>query len=152
MGSARGHSVFSHLLNLLESHSAALTIPGSIGFDIGSGFFRCPPSETRDYLNPPLISGWLDCESELTFRVSPGTGSSSFSEWVERSRCCQCPYEGSACRPDMGILQHSWAPALLIQELARKFRLARNLQSWCIRATTQFAQVQSAVRPQPKSR
>jgi hypothetical protein len=28
----------------------------------------------RDYLNPPLIRGWLDCQSELIFRVSFGTG------------------------------------------------------------------------------
>ena len=52
----------------------------------------------------------------------------------------QCPHEGSAHRPDMGILQHSWTPALLIQELAGKSRLVRNLQSWCTRATTRFAQ------------
>ena len=66
---------------------------GSIGFDIGSDFSRCPPSEiTRDY--PPLISGWLDCESELILRVSPGTGSSSFSERVERSPLSPVPALG----------------------------------------------------------
>src|SRR5271166_2736566 len=52
----------------------------------------------------------------------------------------QCPHKGSAHRPDMGIRQHSWTPALLIQELAMKSRLVRNLQSWCTRATTRFAQ------------
>ena len=78
---------FPHLLTFQKAvQCAALTMTGSIGFDIGSDFSHCPPSETmRDYLNPPLIRGCLDCESELIFRVSPGTGSSSFSECVERS-------------------------------------------------------------------
>jgi hypothetical protein len=31
----------------------------------------------------------------------------------------ECPHEGSARRPDMGIRRHSWTSALLIQELAR---------------------------------
>jgi len=40
----------------------------------------------------------------------------------------------------MGIHQHSWTPALLIQELARKPTLAWHLQSWCTRAAKRFAQ------------
>jgi len=51
-----------------------------------------------------------------------------------------CPHEGSARGPDMGIVQLPWTSALLIQELARKSGLVRNLQSWCTRATTRFAQ------------
>ena len=44
----------------------------STGFAIGSDFSHCPrPGTMRDYLNPPLIHGWLDSECELIFRVSP---------------------------------------------------------------------------------
>src|SRR5271169_4847660 len=63
----------------------------------------------------------------------------------------ECPHEGSARRPDMGILWILGRSALLIQEHARNSSLARHLQSWCTRATTGFAQVQNAVRPQLNS-
>lgn len=51
----------------------------------------------------------------------------------------KCPHKGSVYRPDMGIHRHSWTPAPLIQELAVKSRLVRNLQSWYTRAATRFA-------------
>jgi hypothetical protein len=114
MGSARGHSVFLMYSTFWKAvQCAALTVTGSIGFDIGSDFSHCPPSATtRDYLNPPLIRGWLNCESDLIFRVSPECHPEQdphHSRNVLNTRhYAQCPHEGSAHRPDTGIPQHSW--------------------------------------------
>ncbi len=119
---------FAHLLNLLESCS--MCSPNHDGLD----WFR----------------HWLRSECELIFECHPEQDPHHSRSVLKVRHYAQCPHKGSGHRPDMGILQHSWTPALLIQELTRNSRLARHLQSWCTRATTRFAQVQSAVRPQPK--
>src|SRR5579864_2220364 len=136
MESARGHFVF------VTFSSFSMCSPHHHGPDWVRPWAQfLPPGTVRDYLNPPLIrTDGLTPNANLSSECHPGQEFSSFSECAKRCPCGECPHEGSVYRPDLGILRHSSLPALLIQELAETSRLVRNLQSWCTRAATRFAQ------------